>query len=554
MKKVIEKLFLTVIFCLATALVFSACTTAGGGNSDNTEVREYGVWNEYDGVKLAYVSEKDAPKGKVKDKKVFPELTCKAGESYYMVVDFAVQAPTDNDGSDMVDVIVQVKPTAVIKAELQQASSEDYTDTTVDGVQQIKVNYGIPDKSETVRNIRLLIRLGTLQISEAYLEVFFVSDAGVKAVQTERIEQTANIGFTQGMTYELIEDKYTVTSFNRISDGAINVPLFKDGLEVEAISGNVVCEREYAVIKHVSDAGRALTLHGKLLLNEAKKEVVFGCGTGEIPSDITRITDYAYAGCEELKSFSVPQRITAIGEGAFYKCNNLTSFELALTSVNYSDIGRSVFGYIFANKVPESLKSVNVLGDTVVKNAFLWCDKIENITLSDEVTSMGSHAFYGCHGLQSIKIPDKLTAIEGNTFEECKGLKSIDIPSSIKSIGSSTFRGCSGLTTVTVPDTVVELGWGAFYECSGLISVTLPKNLTEIADFLFSDCRALTTVNIPNTVKSIGANAFYNCKNVEITYGGTKADWSAVEKGSEWDKYCVYTVYCTDGTIQKEQD
>ena len=67
-----------------------------------------------------------------------------------------------------------------------------------------------------------------------------------------------------------------------------------------------------------------------------------------------------------------------------------------------------------------------------------------------------------------------------------------------------------------------------------------------------------TALVIPKTynglpVTSIGPDAFYYCDRLtSINYGGTKAQWSAIPKGSYWDLNTgSYTVTCTDGVLTK---
>ena len=52
---------------------------------------------------------------------------------------------------------------------------------------------------------------------------------------------------------------------------------------------------------------------------------------------------------------------------------------------------------------------------------------------------------------------------------------------------------------------------------------------------------------------SIGNYAFEYCTGLtSITFTGTKAQWSAISKGSSWNSMTgAYTVHCTDGDIAK---
>ncbi len=45
-----------------------------------------------------------------------------------------------------------------------------------------------------------------------------------------------------------------------------------------------------------------------------------------IPDGVTEIGDYAFIGCESIKSIAIPESVTEIGEKAFYRCPNLTIY------------------------------------------------------------------------------------------------------------------------------------------------------------------------------------------------------------------------------------
>lgn len=78
------------------------------------------------------------------------------------------------------------------------------------------------------------------------------------------------------------------------------------------------------------------------------------------------------------------------------------------------------------------------------------------------------------------------------------------------------------------------------------------KNVTEIASEAFKSSD-IKSVKIIGKLDRIGDLAFAGCKSLEVIYyGGTKAEWEALEKGVKWDiDTPKYTVQCTDGIINK---
>ena len=349
------------------------------------------------------------------------------------------------------------------------------------------------------------------------------------------------------------------------------------------------------------------------LIKTASKELVLGCENSVIPDDgsVTSIGYGAFSGCTGLTSITIPKSVTSICYGAFSGCTGLTSIEIpdgvtsiggsafsgctGLTSIEIPDgvtsIGDSAFSGctgLTSIEIPESVTSIG-------GGAFSGCTGLTGITIPNSVTSIGKRVFSGCTGLTSITIPNSVTSIVREAFYGCTGLTSITIPNSVTSIDQHAFSFCTGLTSITIPESVTSIGFSAFYGCTGLTSITIPNSVTSIGDYAFSGCTGLTSVTIPTIgvsryknifpvcvqrivlsdsvtsigsnafsgrtelqsvtvphgVKSIGSAAFKGCTGLtEINFNGTKEEWNAIEKGSEWEANIgKYTIYCSNGNI-----
>lgn len=47
-----------------------------------------------------------------------------------------------------------------------------------------------------------------------------------------------------------------------------------------------------------------------------------------IPDNITRIENFAFQRCADIKSVVIPESVTSIGRAVFFGCENLTSVKL----------------------------------------------------------------------------------------------------------------------------------------------------------------------------------------------------------------------------------
>lgn len=115
------------------------------------------------------------------------------------------------------------------------------------------------------------------------------------------------------------------------------------------------------------------------------------------------------------------------------------------------------------------------------RGAFNDCTKLINVTISDNIETIGVTAFNNCTSLRSLNIPNGVTTIRDNAFYNCKALTDLSIPNSIVKLGNSVFVYCSELINVTL---------GNGFNCNGLnISAstkysvdTLVAMLTALAD------------------------------------------------------------------------
>lgn len=232
--------------------------------------------------------------------------------------------------------------------------------------------------------------------------------------------------------------------------------------------------------------------------NEISDYAFYGCDglrSLTLPTNITLIGNHAFGVCRNLATLNIPSNVTSIGNCAFLDCYNLKSIDLPsrLTS-----IGGSAFSgcnYLASLNFPSSLSEIG-------ESAFSGCNSLKSVTLPPNLISISNGTFSGCDSLKSVTFPSGLTSIGQNAFLECQRLSNVTFPSSPFSIGHYAFRGCR-FTSLTLPSSLTEIGVEAFAHCKGLKSLTLSTSLSRIGDNAFGDCDRLTTLTIPSGLTSL---------------------------------------------------
>jgi hypothetical protein len=149
------------------------------------------------------------------------------------------------------------------------------------------------------------------------------------------------------------------------------------------------------------------------------------------------ISDFMFAGLENLASIKLPSGTVSIGNLAFGNCSKLSSVI-----------------------IPDSVTSIG--------SAAFTGTGLTTVTIPQKVKSINYWAFYSCTNLHSVVLPEGLTSISLNAFANCTNLDSINFPNSISSISYQAFINCTKLTSFILPDSITTIESRAFYGCTGL--------------------------------------------------------------------------------------
>jgi hypothetical protein len=228
-------------------------------------------------------------------------------------------------------------------------------------------------------------------------------------------------------------------------------------------------------------------------------------------SGITEIGNYAFA--PSLESINLPDGLETIGTGAFSGASLLEeiTFPDSLTSIGNNAFEGSGLIEVELNgpdvtigsgsfQQMGQLRSV-VIGSGVTSipdQAFYnnYADMLQNITLSNSVTSIGGAAFLGA-AITALIIPDSVTTIGDRAFEQTVHLTTVEMGRNVSSMGSGIFSW----TNLSDPSAKV-------YYCG---ASTIPR------DYAYDSYPDLPSCSVPDS-PSIGSATAVSPTSANVTF------------------------------------
>ena len=188
-----------------------------------------------------------------------------------------------------------------------------------------------------------------------------------------------------------------------------------------------------------------------------------------IPDDGKTLSKVTVNGDSDLVAENIKKDIeifgvtgTYEGEGSSVDLKGL--FEGTITSIDLPSDLTKIRNYAFLGLTNLTSISLSSGITTIGSQAFANCSKLESISLPSGLTFIDSYAFLRCPRLILTSLPGGLTSIGSSAFNSCKGLTSITFKGTPTTIANNAFQGCTNLKTINVPwasGTVANAPWGA---------------------------------------------------------------------------------------------
>jgi len=257
-----------------------------------------------------------------------------------------------------------------------------------------------------------------------------------------------------------------------------------------------------------------------------KDNVLFGY-KGEQPEghlDISKgtrvIAEYAFKGCFDVTSITIPSTVMSICQGAFFETDistivlpeiltnlELQAFDCPNLETIYSKISEpfEIQGPPYGPFGSKEFATLYVPAGTKAKyqategwNMFENIEEMEYESEPYEVDIKNDQTV----AIKSMRV-DKTGKLTIPEKVEVDGVEY-----TVTRIAANAFKDNTELREVTIPNTVINIGVSAFENCINLTSAVLGNSLRKIHNYAFKGCVKLTSFNIPNSVEAIGKEAF----------------------------------------------
>lgn len=270
----------------------------------------------------------------------------------------------------------------------------------------------------------------------------------------------------------------------------------------------------------------------------------------------------------KLNVITLSGEIKELGQNLYYKSEDRGKFRAIYMPDSVETIGEQAFRQIGYGIYMQYSNNLKTLGTKSMTG-----DGFTDVYLPDSVEYIGPHcfsysgiqrlrlpnnpslfsddqAFVLTWDLRNVVIPESTTVLTRQFLRESAALKNVTLSASLSRIEYCALYGCLNLKTIELPQGLITLV-GYCFANTGLTSIHIPSSVQTIEYAAFAWNNSLQEVIIEAGVQSLGEGAFHACPLLtEITYTGTKVEWEAITKHTDWALDTPLSViHCVDGDV-----
>ena len=105
-----------------------------------------------------------------------------------------------------------------------------------------------------------------------------------------------------------------------------------------------------------------------------------------------------------------------------------------------------------------------------------------------------------------------------SVFYYCTGLKNITMSDNVISIGILSFFNCSTLQDMELSKNIITIGYGAFASCVEWKNDIILEKIVSIGKVAFGNCRNVKEIVLGASLKEIGEMAFGDMHELKVVY------------------------------------
>jgi hypothetical protein len=202
-----------------------------------------------------------------------------------------------------------------------------------------------------------------------------------------------------------------------------------------------------------------------------------------------------------LQNINFPQGLTYVGSRAFSR-SGFVSITLAVANVSCGD-------GLFENCSWLTSASLDLI-ESVPAFTFSGCKVLENVSIGNSITLIGTRAFFGCKSLDVVHLPVDLTIINESAFASA-GVTNVTLPESVVEVHSAVFKDCYQLRVISIGNSIKNFPEDVLNQSWGLQEIHLRgKTIDPVL------CPAIDSVEVNVTVEADCMNATV-CGRIPIT-------------------------------------